>query len=50
MELFKNGIYLINGREIVDAEDTSALSAAGIGGKQRSQTRGDSGIASRRDG
>ncbi len=35
MELFKNGIYLINGREIVDAEDTSALSAAGIGENDR---------------
>ena len=31
MELFKNGIYLVNGREIVDAADEAAVRSAGIG-------------------
>lgn len=31
MELFKNGIYLVNGREIVDATDEAAVRSAGIG-------------------
>ena len=30
MELFNNGIYLVNGREIIDAADDAAVSAAGI--------------------
>ncbi|MBR6293006.1 MAG: hydratase [Lachnospiraceae bacterium] len=31
MELFKNGIYLVNGREIIDAADEAAVRSAGIG-------------------
>ncbi len=30
MELFKNGIYLVNGREIIDAADEAAVRSAGI--------------------
>ena len=31
MELFNNGIYLVNGREIIDAADEAAVRSAGIG-------------------
>ncbi|MCR5828927.1 MAG: hydratase [Lachnospiraceae bacterium] len=35
MELFNNGIYLINGKEIVDSSNPGALGAAGIGENER---------------
>ena len=41
MELINNGIYLINGKEIVDSKDSAALAEAGISAEDRAAAAGN---------